>query len=780
MEEIEQKKTGPYARYGGKYTMLFRGGHRANHRRLPDVTKMKWDELGTGNKKKDRYDQYVDDDSEEEEQAEKKEANEEVNFDLTQDMPSFDRNTRYSHPSVDQPYRPFQYKRGARTKNHVDRYFMKNKRYESPFLNDDETRVFIPNHRKGMIIGRRHTNRVEIEEMFDVTLKIAMGECDDKSTPVIIIGSSAANRAACKEHIEAIIRGVFRKPPTKEVESSSSSSEDESEEEIEDETPERQTTTDSDGERLEERARPTKQHIRKILYKEISSVRKRDATEITEWRRDSNDIKVSFMSKHENKREYKPCLTFKEAFWGFPRILDHLEKQKFDKPSPIQSQLWPIALSGRDTIGISQTGSGKTLAFLAPLVAHCLYGGVLTHPDVGSTIKEEEDGDTEGDTSGTDQEQIEERLEFNMQIRMDYEAGEPMGLIIAPTRELANQIKEQVEQVFGILEKTSYSSRDGPNTKFLVGKDNKRPMTTMLAVGGTDRREDITRLQDGSPPTIVIGTPGRLMDLSDMGELKLHKCSYVVLDEADKMLDQDFRGDIEKLIDQSNIPKKRQIIMTSATWPVEIQKFAKQYMSKALKIIVGKFDLTCVKTVVQSVIKVGSDNEKFRELCKYIDELRNDGEKVTDVDSDSDDEIVIVAGGDNRNQRIAPPVNNERADSPGPRLEGDSSSDTDQGGYFGSAQLGKLGKFRIGLVFGWQSKGNLSGNSGKLGMIGHFGGLGKLGISGISAYWGLGILEIYPPIRLTNKPLHRHAPTQHILENFFVHDTSFRRDSGLF
>ena len=513
--------------------------------------------------------------------------------------------------------------------------------------------------------------------MFDVTLNIAMGECDDKVTPVIIIGSSATARAACKEHIEGIISGLIRKPPSKVVESSSSSSEDESEEEVEDERPERQTTTDSDGDRPEERARPTKQHIRKILYKEISTVRKRDATEITEWRKDSNDIKVSFMSKHENKREYKPCLTFKEAFWGFPRILDHLEKQKFDKPSPIQSQLWPIALSGRDTIGISQTGSGKTLAFLAPLVAHCLYGGVLTHPDVGSTIKEEEPGDTEGDTSGTDQEQIDERLEFNMQIRMDYEAGEPMGLIIAPTRELANQIKDQVDQVFGILEKTSYSSRDGTNTKFLVGKDNKRPMTTMLAVGGTERREDITRLQDGSPPTIVIGTPGRLMDLSDMGELKLHKCTYVVLDEADKMLDQGFRGDIEKLIDQSHIPKKRQIIMTSATWPVEIQKFAKQYMRNAIKIIVGKFDLTCVKTVVQSVTKVNNDNEKFRELCKYVDELRNNGEKVTDVDSDSDDEIVIVAGGDNRNQRAAPPVNNERADSPGPRLEGDSSSDTD-------------------------------------------------------------------------------------------------------
>lgn len=153
MEELEQKKTTPYARYGGQYTMLFRGGHRANHRRLPDVTKMKWDDLGTGRKKKDRYDQYVDDDSEEEEQTEKKEANEEVNFDLTQDMPSFDRNTRYSHPSVDQPYRPFQYKRGARSKNHVDRYFMKNKRYERPLLNDDETRVFIPTNRKGMIIG---------------------------------------------------------------------------------------------------------------------------------------------------------------------------------------------------------------------------------------------------------------------------------------------------------------------------------------------------------------------------------------------------------------------------------------------------------------------------------------------------------------------------------------------------------------------------------------------------------------------------------------------------
>ena len=156
MEELEQKKTGPYARYGGQYTMFFRGGHRANHRRRPDVTKMNWDVLGTGRKKKDRYDQYVEDDSEEEEEEaqKKEEANEEVNFDLTQEMQSFDRNTRYSHPSVDQPYRPFNYKRGARAKNHVDRYFMKNKRYESPILNDDETRVFIPTHRKGMIIGK--------------------------------------------------------------------------------------------------------------------------------------------------------------------------------------------------------------------------------------------------------------------------------------------------------------------------------------------------------------------------------------------------------------------------------------------------------------------------------------------------------------------------------------------------------------------------------------------------------------------------------------------------
>ena len=154
MEPVDQRKTGVHAKWGGQYTTLFRGGHRANHRRLPDIRNMNWDDLGSSSKKKDRYDQYVED-SDEEEETEKKEANEEVNFDLTQEMQGFDRNTRYSFPSVDQPYRPFAYKRGAKTRNHVDRYFMRNKRYESGgTLGEDETRVFIPTHRKGMIIGK--------------------------------------------------------------------------------------------------------------------------------------------------------------------------------------------------------------------------------------------------------------------------------------------------------------------------------------------------------------------------------------------------------------------------------------------------------------------------------------------------------------------------------------------------------------------------------------------------------------------------------------------------
>jgi len=204
----------------------------------------------------------------------------------------------------------------------------------------------------------------------------------------------------------------------------------------------------------------------------------------------------------------KPIRTFEEA--GFPEyIMKEIERAGFESPTPIQAQGWPMALSGRDVIGIAQTGSGKTLAYLLPSIIH-----INAQPKLGST-----DG--------------------------------PIVLIIVPTRELAIQIEEEAD-------------------KFI-----KRGVKFCSIYGGVQRREQYKKLNAGV--SICICTPGRLIDFVESNTTNLYRVTYLVIDEADRLLDMGFKPQLEQILSQ--VRKDRQILMWSATWPTEVKNLAKNYLT---------------------------------------------------------------------------------------------------------------------------------------------------------------------------------------------------------
>ena len=208
--------------------------------------------------------------------------------------------------------------------------------------------------------------------------------------------------------------------------------------------------------------------------------------------------------------------------------------RNFTTPSPIQSQCLPIALSGRDLVGIAATGSGKTLAFGLPAIKHIqaqISGGVA---------------------SGT----------------------KPVVLVIAPTRELAQQISVVLEEA---------------GSKVGVG--------CVCVYGGVPKKEQAKALRSGV--SIVVATPGRLEDLIGDGICSLDEVSYLVLDEADRMLDLGFEPHIRTIA--GSIRADRQTLMFSATWPSSIRKLASEFLCNPARVTIGSEDLAASHTVKQVV-----------------------------------------------------------------------------------------------------------------------------------------------------------------------------------
>ncbi|USW55715.1 Putative ATP-dependent RNA helicase DEAD-box, Helicase superfamily 1/2, ATP-binding protein [Septoria linicola] len=284
----------------------------------------------------------------------------------------------------------------------------------------------------------------------------------------------------------------------------------------------------------------------KSFYKEHPDVAARSPAEVDEFRR-KHVITI------QGRDVPKPVHTFDEA--GFPNyVISEVKAQGFANPTPIQSQGWPMALSGRDVVGIAETGSGKTLTYTLPAIVHINAQPLLAQGDG------------------------------------------PIVLILAPTRELAVQIQEEV-------------------SKF--GKSSRIRNTCVY--GGVPKGGQIRDLARGVE--VCIATPGRLIDMLEAGKTNLRRVTYLVLDEADRMLDMGFEPQIRKIIGQ--IRPDRQTCMWSATWPKEIRQMANDFQQNFIQVNVGSHDLHANKRITQ-IVEVCSDFEKRDKMLRHLEKIMED------------------------------------------------------------------------------------------------------------------------------------------------------------
>jgi ATP-dependent RNA helicase RhlE len=216
-------------------------------------------------------------------------------------------------------------------------------------------------------------------------------------------------------------------------------------------------------------------------------------------------------------------------------ILERLDSLGFVTPTPIQEQAIPPLLDNYDVVGIAQTGTGKTLAFALPMIA-CHQPGDL-------------------------------------------------GLVVAPTRELA----EQIEETFQML-----------------------GVSSTLLIGGAPMEPQIQGLRN--TPDFVVATPGRLLDHVERNTIDLRCVTMLVLDEADRMLDMGFAPDINKIV--ANTEDDRQTMLFSATMPKEIEKMAKRFLYQPVRIEIARTGSTA-KDVEQELIIVPQER-KMTVLKKLI------------------------------------------------------------------------------------------------------------------------------------------------------------------
>ena len=331
---------------------------------------------------------------------------------------------------------------------------------------------------------------------------------------------------------------------------------------------------------------------------EAGNVRAREMMEMERRRREEgsrNSIDKHWSEKRLEHMRERDWRIFKEDYnistkggaipnpmrsWaesGLPkRLLQVVDQVGYTEPSAVQRAAIPIALQSRDLIGVAVTGSGKTAAFLLPLLVY-----ISDLPPLNDATKN--DG--------------------------------PYALILAPTRELAQQIE---------IEARKFATPLG--------------FTCVSIVGGHSLEEQAYNLRDGAE--IIIATPGRLVDCIERRVLVLGQCCYVIMDEADRMIDLGFEDSVNKILDALPVAnmkpdsdeaedavvmsqslggkdRYRQTMMYTATMPVAIERIARKYLRRPAIVTIGNVG-EAVETVEQRVEFVSGEDKKKKRLAEIL------------------------------------------------------------------------------------------------------------------------------------------------------------------
>ncbi|KAK0497393.1 ATP-dependent RNA helicase ded-1 [Armillaria luteobubalina] len=234
-----------------------------------------------------------------------------------------------------------------------------------------------------------------------------------------------------------------------------------------------------------------------------------------------------------------------------PVLLENIGYAMYTTPTPVQKYSIPIVANGRDLMACAQTGSGKTGGFLFPILSASFHDGPRAPPDQSSSYGRS---------------------------RKAY----PTALILAPTRELVSQIHEEAR-------KFAYRSWVRP----------------AVVYGGADINQQLRLIERGCD--LLSATPGRLVDLIERGRISLANIKYLVLDEADRMLDMGFEPQIRRIVQGEDMPgvHERQTLMFSATFPRDIQILAKDFLKDYVFLSVGR---------------VGSTSENITQKIEYVED----------------------------------------------------------------------------------------------------------------------------------------------------------------
>nr|ACT35658.1 PL10-like protein [Haliotis asinina] len=243
-------------------------------------------------------------------------------------------------------------------------------------------------------------------------------------------------------------------------------------------------------------------------------------------------------------------------------IRNNIALSKYTKPTPVQKYSIPIVLGRRDLMACAQTGSGKTAAFLVPILNQIYDKGPGQVPQ--------------------------QQRQYGKRTKQY-----PIALVLAPTRELASQIYDEAR-------KFAYRSRVRP----------------CVVYGGADIGAQMRDLDRGCH--MLVATPGRLVDMVERGKIGLEYCKFLVLDEADRMLDMGFEPQIRLIVEKNGMPVsgERQTLMFSATFPKEIQILARDFLENYVFLAVGRVGSTS-ENITQKVVWV-EENEKRSFLLDLI------------------------------------------------------------------------------------------------------------------------------------------------------------------
>ncbi|GLJ29301.1 hypothetical protein SUGI_0577730 [Cryptomeria japonica] len=297
--------------------------------------------------------------------------------------------------------------------------------------------------------------------------------------------------------------------------------------------------------------------FRKDFYHEVREISLMTAEEVAAYRKEL-ELKI------RGKDVPRPVKTWNQT--GLTRnVLEVLKKLGYEKPMSIQAQSLPIIMSGRDCIGIAKTGSGKTLAFVLPMLRH-----IKDQPPLAS-----------GDG--------------------------PIGLIMAPTRELVQQIHADIRKFSKVL-----------------------GLSCVPVYGGSGVAQQISDLKRGTE--IVVCTPGRMIDIlcTSGGKItNLSRVTYLVMDEADRMFDMGFEPQITRIV--QNTRPDRQTVLFSATFPRQVEFLARKVLNKPVEIQVGGRSVVN-KDIAQS-IEVRPEGERFLRLLELLGEWYEKGKILVFVHS---------------------------------------------------------------------------------------------------------------------------------------------------